>query len=330
MVELNDILFGSAALVFAFFVGILFWTVILRIVDKAFRKSRLYFIPEIFRGITSSIAFVVFLVSIYISIFFIDPTILALPLFKIWGIVLIFVLANIFAKTILGLIDINYRKSKVKEVVPLYRSLPMLKSAISIVLYTMAFVLSVQVLNTELGFVIALLSLLIGLFFFTVYHSQIKSIAAGFQLTNYYIEEGDLIEIDNKKGFVERIYARSTLLRTIDGKKLAIPNYLFFKKPMLLHKKDGNELTIYIGLKSRDLEKTRLRLSVISSKLAINIKDIPSESKPRIILNGVKDGVYKFAIYIRLATGADAEKVIDLLNGSLIKEFKEDVRSIRI
>ncbi|MFH1520950.1 MAG: mechanosensitive ion channel domain-containing protein [Candidatus Micrarchaeota archaeon] len=335
MVDLTDISWdgvwiGGIAFILAFIIGIVIWSILLRFGSRAFSKGGLYFIPEIMRSLTPSIAVGVFLLSIYAGLSIIRSDVLTNPLFKIWNILLIFVIVNIIAKMILSMIDIRYRKARIAEIATLYRSLPMLKSAVSILIYSLAFILSIQVLDTEAGFVVAILVALLGLFFFTVFHSQIKSIAAGFQLTNYYVEEGDLIEIDGNRGFVERIHARSTLLRTIDGKMIVVPNYVFFKRLILLHKTDMNEISIYTKIKGTDIDKISSKLHTISSKLTMDLKDIPNESKPKIFVNGVKNGITEFVIRIKLVRGADVQNILHLLNTNILKEFKGNVESIEI
>ncbi|MFH1784958.1 MAG: mechanosensitive ion channel domain-containing protein [Candidatus Micrarchaeota archaeon] len=326
----DGIWIGGAVFAIVFLIGILVWSILLRIGSKAFAKGSLYFIPEIMRSLTPSIAIGIFLISIYFGLSSVQSDILTNPLFKIWNILVIFIIVNIIAKIILSMIDIRYRKTRIAEIATLYRSLPMLKSAVSILIYSLAFILSIQVLDTEAGFVVAILVTLLGLFFFTVFHSQIRSIAAGFQLTNYYLEEGDLVEIDGKKGFIERIYARSTLLRTIDGKMVAIPNYMFFKKMLTLHKTDMNEISVYARIKGNDVEKMSSKLHSISSRLTIELKDIPDDSKPKIFVNGVKNGACEFVIRMKLIRGADTQNIIHLLNTGILKEFKGNVESISV
>lgn len=327
---LNDLLVGSAALVLALVGMLLVWGFVLRIVGRSLGKSKLYFLPEIFRTLTPSVALASFLLALYIATLLVQSEWLNQSVFKIWGILLIFVGVNILAKIVLGIVDVYYKRTRAKEMAQLYRSLPMLKSVVGIVLYSLAFVLSIQVLSSEVGTVILVLILILGLLFFGMYYSQIKSVAAGFQLTNYYIEEGDLIEIEGCKGFVEGIYARSTLLRTLDGKKLAIPNYLFFKRPLLLHKIEGNELGMTVQIAGTDPAPIKSRLLAISGKVALGLSEIPDEFKPRVFLAGIEKGACRFSMYVRLLPGADARKVFDGLSTALAQEFRQDLQLARL
>ena len=324
---LNYLLVGSLVIFFGFLILMVAWSLVVRIFHRTFARSRLYFIPEILRGLTPSVALLSFLVSLYFAILFTDVAVFDNPLFKVWGILVIFIIVNIIAKILLSTIDLYYKKVKSREIAPLYRSLPVIKSAAGFVLYTLALVLSIQVVSAEAGYVVSVLAILAVLFFFIIFYEQIRSIAAGFQLTSYYIEEGDLIELGKSKGFVEGIYGRSTVLRTLQGKKIAVPNYMFFKKPLIIH---ANTVDLQVQVKGMDTERIRNRISSLATKTALALQEIPNEVKPQVFLMGAENVVYRFAITVKLAEGAHARKVVDRLGKELASEFKEKLVAFRM
>lgn len=327
---INNLIVGSIVIFAGFLVFMIAWSLLVRLANNTLTRSRLYFIPEILRGLTPSFATLSFLVSLYFAVLFTDKGLFEHPLFKIWGILVIFVIVNILAKILLTSIDLYYKKVKTREIAPLYRSLPIVKSAVGIILYTLALLLSIQVLSVEAGSVVSALAVLAVLFFFVIFYDQIRSVAAGFQLTGYYMEEGDLIELGAQKGFVEGIYGRSTLLRTLDGEKIAIPNYLFFKKPLRIHKTDANEIGLWVQMKTRNTEKTKDRISSLATKTALSIKEIPSEYKPKVFLISVQDGCHTFLINVKLSAGSDTRKIVDALGRELAKEFKDRLVGLRM
>ncbi len=98
---IDNILLGVAAFVLSFIAMLIVWSVLVRTLYSVLGKTKLYFVPKTLKELILSRAFIFFLVSVAIAVSFIDRTLLTGDLFKIWGVLLIFAIANIVARVVL-------------------------------------------------------------------------------------------------------------------------------------------------------------------------------------------------------------------------------------
>jgi hypothetical protein len=129
----DSLLVGGAVFVFSFVVILILWSLFIRVLFSVFGKSRLYFIPKTLKELFLSIAFIVFLISTALGMYYADPALLSGELLKILEILVIFASVNILVRVMLTGIDVQRKAIKDKSGV--YRSIGLLKGTAGLVLY---------------------------------------------------------------------------------------------------------------------------------------------------------------------------------------------------
>lgn len=326
--QVNNILVGGSVFVLSFVMLLTCWSLVIRTLFSLLGKSKLYFIPRTLKELFLSIAFAFLLISTYISIMFVDRTILFTEFFKVWQILLIFSLANIFVRVLLSGLDIQHKKARDRS--GIYRSISLLKGTVGLALYFIAVILAINVISTELGIVITAIMFFIMVLLFLASYEQIKSIMSGWQLGDYYIEYGKLIKVDGNTGFIEAIYGRSTVLKTIHGKLIVIPNSVFFSRTFEISPDDRNEITLSAGINRSNPEMVKDRINAISSRIAISITEIQNEFKPKVFISSIEGGTVSLSIVLTVHSDVNIEQVVDTFCIELNQEFKNSVSWIRL
>lgn len=324
----DNLILAAATFILTFVVLIIIWAAFVRALFSAFGKTKFYFIPKTLKELFLSVAFVFLLISAAAGAFYIDNSILSEDFLKIWEILIIFAIANILVRIILTGIDVHQRKTRDRS--GIYRSVGLLKGTAGIILYLIAILISIQIISPMLGQFVTLVALVILILFFVAGFDQIKSIVAGLQLGDYYVDMGSLITIDGRTGFVDTIHGRSTLLKTIDGKTIVIPNSHFFNTTFEIDPEDISVIEIVAQIKSKEPGKVKEKVSSISSKITMALEDLPNEYKPRILHSGVEEGKHTFTISCKITSNSDLRKIMDRFCSELSSEFKEKLVSVRM
>ncbi|MDD5023334.1 MAG: hypothetical protein PHU63_04155, partial [Candidatus ainarchaeum sp.] len=178
---LNSIIYGIGAFIISFVLLSVFWSAFIRIMESVFSKSKLYFIPSVLKEINRSIFIAILLVSIYFGVMFYDFKLIESALMKLWGVVLILVIAEAFASVLLGIIDNYYSKAK-KTPTFVTNGIPLMKRLIGIIVYSVAVLIVINYLSSEVGIIIASVGLLVLVFLFIIYYEQLRNMMAGLQL----------------------------------------------------------------------------------------------------------------------------------------------------
>jgi hypothetical protein len=327
--SLNLLISGGAIFLVAFLALLFTWSIIIRTLHSVFGKSRFYFIPKTLKELFLSIAFVFLLLSVYFSVLFTDQSLLKHDVFKVWQILFIFALINIVLRIVLNGLDVHYHRTKDKS--GIFRSVGLIKGTIGLVLYFIAILFSINIVSEGLGVLLTALVFFIFILIFFAAFDPIKSIVAGLQLGDYYVEHGKLIRVRGQLGFIDSVHGRSTLVKTIEGETLVIPNYVFFKEMFEIGWHDEmNELSLHVEVLGKKSEKIRERLSAISSKVTMDTDEIPHEYKPKIFLISIKEGAYVFAISLKVIPDSDIRKLMDLFIKEFSDEFGSDLRNVRL
>jgi small-conductance mechanosensitive channel len=325
--NLNSLISGGAVFLVVFLALLFAWSIIIRTLHSVFGKSRFFFIPKTLKELFLSIAFVFLLLSVYFSVLFVVEPLLKHDIFKVWQILFIFALINIVLRVVLTGLDVHYRKAKDKS--GIFRSIGLVKGTIGLVLYFIAILFSINIISEGLGTLLTALVFFIFILIFFAAFDPIKSIVAGLQLGDYYVEHGKLIRVRGKLGFIDSVHGRSTLVKTIDGETLVIPNYVFFKEIFEIGSYDEmNELSVYVEVVGKKSEKIRERLSAISSKITMSTKEIPHEYKPKIFLRSMNEGAYAFSISMKVLPDSDIRKIMDIFVKEFSEEFGSDLRNV--
>ena len=205
-----------------------------------------------------------------------------------------------------------------------------MKGTAGLVLYLLAILISVQILSAEVGTIVTLLALFIVVLVFVAGFDQIKSIIAGFQLGDYYVDLGSLITIDGHRGFVDSIHGRSTLLKTIEGKTIVIPNSRFFNTTFELDPDQINELNIDVCIKTKNPTAAKADISSLASKIVIALEDLPNEYKPKVVQRGVDEGIHSFRIMIMVLPQSNMQKVMDRFCEELTGKFGDKISCLKL
>lgn len=169
---------------------------------------------------------------------------------------------------------------------------------------------------------------------------SIKDVAANFVsgltlLIERSIKVGDIIELsifeESKilQGKVENISLRSTIVQTIDGSNLIIPNSELAQSPIFNCTYNDNEIQIIIPIKieygNDPLIVTEILLDCAYMETLVG-KDTP----PQVIFNGFADGNLDFELRVWINQTHDKDRVKSLLNYSI--EFhlrRQDIYFVR-
>ena len=326
--DIDNILLGAAALVVSFIILLILWSALVRALFSLLGKSKFFFIPKTLKELFLSVAFIFLIASFTVGVNFVDSSLLATELFKIFEILVIFASANIVVRIVLTGIDVHHKKSKDRS--GIYRSIGLLKGTAGLVLYLIAILISVQILSAEVGTIVTLLALFIIVLVFVASFDQIKSIIAGFQLGDYYVDIGSLIDIDGYRGFVDSIHGRSTLLKTMDGKIIVIPNSRFFSTTFELDPDQINQLSIDLCIKTKNPKAAKADISALSSKIVIAMEDLPNEYKPKVMQKGVENGVHSFRVIFMIVPQSSVQKILDRFCDEMSGKFGDKISCLKL
>lgn len=325
---LDSLVVGAGIFVLSFLILIALWSAVIRMLFSFLGKTKFYFIPRTLKELFLSVAFIFMLISAAIAVLLTDKSLLSGELFKMWDVLLIFASANIVVRIVLTGLDAHSRR--VKDRSGIYRSVGLLKGTLGFLLYLIALIISINVLSAEVGQVVTVIGLFIVVLLFVASFDQIKSIMAGLQLGDYYVDQGNLLTIDGHTGFVDSVHGRSTIMKRLDGKTVIIPNYHFFSKIFVLDTDELSEITFFAEIEGKSPEKLKEKISGISSKVTIGLKDIPDEYKPKVHYDSVRDGRHVFTVAFKVHPESDTRRIGDSLCMELSSEFKEALRSVSL
>jgi len=325
---LDSMVIGAGIFALSFLILIGLWSGVIRMLFSFMGKTKFYFVPQTLKELFLSVAFIFILISVAIAVLFTDRTLLTGEFFKLWEVLIIFASANIVVRIVLTGLDAHSRR--IKDRSGIYRSVGLLKGTLGLLLYLIALILSINVLSAEVGQVVTLIGLFVVVLLFVASFDQVKSIMAGLQLGDYYVDQGKMISIDGHTGFVDSVHGRSTIIKRLDGKTVIIPNYHFFRKTFVLDTDDLSEMTLLAEIDCKNAGRCREKISGISSKVAIGLKDIPEEFKPKVFHDSVREGRHVFSITVRINPESDVRRIMDSFCSDLSSEFKESLISVSL
>ncbi len=297
------------------------WNLLLRVAESFFSKSRLYFIPQLLKEMMYSVLIIIFLVSAYFAVMYYDPAILGGSILKIWGILLIVVIAELVARVLLSAVELYGRKARGAQTF-LSSRMPTLKRTVGLLIYAIAALLIINLLSAEVGSIVMVISTISLIFIFILYFRQLKNILAGFQIPDI-IDEGDYIIVGGKEGFVERLSDQHVVLKDANNAKFFMPNS-YIANSIVENRRahEGNMVMVYVKL--GNVPKAKEKLSAVCGKVALDFAGISHEFSPKVSVAAVEDGKNIFAVRIIAMPEADLPKVGDALATAIRKEFKSE------
>jgi len=322
----NSAVLGVAAFLVSFIVLYILWSIVIRVFQALFSRSKLYFIPRLMKELGRSIFFLILLVSIYLGVFFYDASLIEGTPVKILGVLLILTLAEIASRILLGTIDVYRQKLKGAPTF-LSNRIPLLKRIVGLIIYATAALLVVSYLSYEVGTVIALFGVVFLIFMFVVYYSQVLNILAGLQLPDR-IQNGDYICTDGISGFVEDIYDQYTVLRKMDGHTVSVPNSRLLSGGYLqnLSVPEGNLITLEVV--TEEFPKSKEKLTEVCGKVALESKEIYDDYSPKVFLSEVRGGKNTYIVKFILVRNGDLRSNVDKMVSAIRKEFKNKLTAV--
>lgn len=324
----EQILLGAAVFLVSFVVLLLAWTVIVQLLFSVLGRSRLFFIPRTLKELFFTVAFIMALISVEIVSLLVDSSLISGEVSKIWQVLLVFSIANVIVRVVLTGLDFQYRRAKDRS--GLYRSISLLKGTIGIVFYLIALLIAIYILSSELGQAFMAIGFFLILLVFAAGFDQVRSIVAGLQLGDYYVDVGNLVTIDGNTGFVEAIHGRSTIIRTLDKRIIIVPNHQFFNSRFRVDTDELSDIYVHVKVATKDPLKSKQRISAIASKISIAQEDIPNEYKPKVFQDKIERGEHVFTITMKVTNASAVWKMMDSLSAELAKEFKGALSELRL
>jgi len=324
----EQILLGAAVFLVSFVALLTAWTAVVQVLFSVMGRSRLFFIPKTLKELFFTMAFIMALISIEIVSLLVDRTLISGEVFKIWQVLLVFAIVNVVVRVVLTGLDFQYRRAKDRS--GLYRSIGLLKGTVGIVFYLIALLIAIYILSSELGLAVMAIGFFMIILLFAAGYDQVRSIVAGLQLGDYYVDVGNLVTIDGNTGFVEAIHGRSTIIRTLDKRIIIVPNHEFFNSEFRVDTDDISDIYVHVKLAAKDPVKAKSRISAIASKVSISQEDIPKEFKPKVFQDKIEGGQHVFTITMKVTSASAVWKMMDTLCGELSSEFKGNLSELRL
>ncbi len=326
---LNSLIIGAGVFAASFVILYIVWSVFLRIMESFFSKSKLYFIPRLMKEISRSVLFLILLLSVYFGIYFYDAALLDGTILKVWGILIILVITETIASILLSTMDVYRAKLKGAPTF-ISNRIPLLKTIVALFIYGIAILLVINYLSYEIGSVVTLIGVVFLIFLFVLYFEPVKNIVAGLQLPDR-MQEGYFVEIEGKKGFVEKVMDQYTIIRDMDGKSITIPNARFTSTVMKNHFfSDGNLISLKVKLKVNGNTKTKETLAGVCGKVGLKLEEVYNDYNPKVFLSEIEDGAHVFSVKFIVLPNADLRKIMDSFSTAIKAEFKSNLVEVRI
>ncbi len=138
-----------------------------------------------------------------------------------------------------------------------------------------------------------LLGIVLGIAFRDITENFLASIFLSVQNP---FHAGDLVEINNNMGFVQRLTIRATLLMTLDGNHLQIPNSTVYKSNILNYTSNPNQrIRFLIGI-GYDASVTNAQN--IAARIFAEHPAVLSEPEPWILVDELASSTINLKFYI--------------------------------
>lgn len=140
-----------------------------------------------------------------------------------------------------------------------------------------------------------LLGLIIGIAFRDITENFLASIFLSIQ---HPFREGDLVEIDGNLGLVQRLTSRTTILMTLDGNQVQIPNATVFKSTICNYTSNPNrreDFLVGVGYETLIPEAQEIALRVLAKHPAVL-----KEPEPWVLVDNLGAATVNLRVYFWL------------------------------
>jgi small-conductance mechanosensitive channel len=172
--------------------------------------------------------------------------------------------------------------------------------AVGLLVFLLAVYMVLQVAGlTRLALTLAggtgLVGLALGIAFREITENFLASIYLSIQKP---FEIGDLIVVDDRMGYVQRVTARTTILMTLDGNHVQIPNATVFKNILQNYTSNPNrrvDFVIGIGYDAAITHAQAIALKVLNDHPAVR-----NDPEPWVLVDGLGPSTVDLRIYFWL------------------------------
>lgn len=185
--------------------------------------------------------------------------------------------------------------------------------------------LALVIILKELGFDITAIAVSLGIFGIAIgfgARDTISNLISGlFILADKSLKVGDIIEISNQKGKVEKLGFRTTTLITYDKRMIKVPNSIFSSSP-------------YISYTASEMRRVDLNVTVpyeielekaIKNLENITFKGILKDPKPKVIVKELSD----VGVKLKLCTWIDDPWKVASTRSNLAREVNKILAEIQ-
>lgn len=151
----------------------------------------------------------------------------------------------------------------------------------SIVLFTTLYLLGLNAFTNKLLAGAGLLTFVIGFALKDIGENFLAGIILAFKSP---FKLDDLIEVNGIEGFVKDISIRETMIKTLDGKDVFLPNSIILKNPLFNYTIDGflrYEFTLGIAYENSPAESIKIILEAVSAVEGV----LKGDKKPTITIH---------------------------------------------
>lgn len=139
-------------------------------------------------------------------------------------------------------------------------------------------------------------------------------------------QRADVISVEGNEGTVERVEARATIIRTADGRRIAIPNAMIYTAPLTINtanafRRDEVPVVFQLGQQSETI------LSAIEERVAA-LPSVLSEPGPRVFSEAVAgEGLHVLVRWFTPSRGVNRQEVRSQVVAAIAEVVEElDVR----
>lgn len=317
----TNVLVSIAVFAISFISLFAIWLGFLRALDMIVNRSKIALLEKIAKDINSPMIIAIFMVSLYLGTGVGNYSALQHPFFNLWAAILVLVVFNIAVRASVCVAD-DYVK-KTPQAKTFRGMLFIMKNIISGLLYSIAIIMVIEIINPQLGMVIALFGALLILMIFVVLKEQIDNVLAGIRL-EHQLKEGDYVRINEiVEGYVKEIGGKETIIQTLVGTCFRIPNKKLAALPFENFTSSGgvNVKIISVAFETQDYSKALRELE----KCAKTIKQNPEVAKEydvSVKLFSVKDGKCIYHIKYFASPFANFIKIEEPFKKKLIESAK--------
>ena len=205
---------------------------------------------------------------------------------------------------------------------------PMVRKAITIVLYAAALIIVLDLLGIEIAPFVAGLGIA-GLAVALALQESLTNFFAGvYLLADKPVRTGDYIKLSTgEEGYVEEIGWRSTRVKTLKNNIVIIPNSKLAQSMITNYSAPGNEMAILVKVTvayDSDIDAVESLLKEVSKKVVSETPGAVKEFEPIVNVTGFQDSGVEFTLAFRVTAFWNQWRVATAMRKEILKAFRRN------